>query len=86
MRPVPTPPSQARPKPNPTLSPPPYPIPTRPRSPVRARRSSFLGSGSYAAHWTGDTYSKWTDMRMSITTILNNGLAGCVCVDLLLPC
>ena len=77
MRPVPTLPSQARPKPNPTLSPPRKPIPTRPRSPVRARRSSFLGSGSYAAHWTGDTNSEWTDMRMSITTILNNGLAGC---------
>ena len=75
-----SPPTQprARPEPNPTLSPPQDPIPTRPRSPVRARRSTFLGSGSYAAHWTGDTNSEWTDMRMSITTILNNGLAGCV--------
>ncbi|KAK9822226.1 hypothetical protein WJX81_001471 [Elliptochloris bilobata] len=39
-------------------------------------RSTFLGSGAYAAHWTGDTNAEWTDMRMSISTILNNGLAG----------
>ena len=39
-------------------------------------RSTFLGSGSYAAHWSGDTNSNWTDMRWSIPTILNNGIAG----------
>ena len=39
-------------------------------------RSTFLGSGAYAAHWTGDTNAKWEDMRWSITTVLTNGIAG----------
>jgi len=62
--------------PEPSPSPEPRPQPPA-RPPAAARRSTFLGSGSYAAHWTGDTNSEWTDMRMSISTILNNGLAGC---------
>ena len=78
MRPAPTLPyPQARPRPHPNPEPARNPIPSRPRPPVRACRSTFLGSGAYAAHWTGDTNSEWTDMRMSISTILNNGLAGC---------
>ena len=68
--------------PTPSLSPSPHPSPvpshTRPPPPAATRRSTFLGSGSYAAHWTGDTNAEWQDMRMSISTILNNGLAGCV--------
>ena len=41
-----------------------------------ACRSTFLGSGAFAAHWTGDMDSRWDNMRWSITTILNNGIAG----------
>lgn len=39
-------------------------------------RSSFLGTGAFAAHWTGDTASTWDDMRNSVPMLFQSGLAG----------
>ena len=39
-------------------------------------RSSFLGTGAVAAHWTGDTASTWDDMRNSVPMLFQSGLAG----------
>lgn len=39
-------------------------------------RATWLGSGGFSAHWTGDTLSSEADMQWTIPSILNNGLAG----------
>jgi alpha-glucosidase (family GH31 glycosyl hydrolase) len=39
-------------------------------------RSSFVGTGAYSAHWTGDTLSSWDDLRASLPMIFQSGIAG----------
>ncbi len=39
-------------------------------------RSTFPGAGRYMAHWTGDNYASWDDLKFSISEIFNFQMFG----------
>lgn len=46
------------------------------RRPFVLTRSSYLGTGAYSAHWTGDNGVTWDDLYWSVLGVMNSGLFG----------